>query len=347
MSTITTPTKELRIPADAITKKAYDAIQKHMNNSAIVPAENKIYYGYETMLSDVLCNGKPKADRTGTGTWGIHGYQLRFDVDKGFPLVTTKKCHMKSIIYENLWFLKGDTNIAYLKEHGVKIWDEWADENGNLGPVYGKQWRNWQTSYVNNEGKIETISIDQIQNTIKSLTENPGGRRHIINAWNVAEIGEMRLTPCHCLFQFHTSLMTLDARRLYAKTILRKDTTDLSDDDMDTLNIPVYQLDLQLYQRSCDIFLGVPFNIASYAMLLLMVAQVTNMKPGEFIHDFGDLHIYQNHLDQVVEQLSRTPFKYPTMKLNPEVKSIFDFKYEDFTLEDYESHDKIKGEVSV
>lgn len=341
------PTKELRIPADAIITKANDAIKQYLNTQAIVPANKHIFYGYEHMLSHVLMNGEPKSDRTGTGTWGIHGYQLRFDLDKGFPLVTTKKCHTKSIIYENLWFLRGETNIAYLKEHGVKIWDEWADENGDLGPVYGKQWRNWERHFVNPEGQLETVSIDQIQNIVDTLTKSPGGRRHIVNAWNVGELKEMALTPCHCLFQFHTSLMSLDARRENAKTILGKDTSEMEDDEMDFYNIPQYRLDLQLYQRSCDIFLGVPFNIASYAMLLMMVAQVTNMKPGTFIHDFGDLHIYQNHFEQVITQLSRVPFAYPTMKLNSEVKNIFDFKYEDFTLENYECHPLIKADVSV
>jgi thymidylate synthase len=261
---------------------------------------------YENFLKHVYETGSDKSDRTGTGTRSVFGGQLRFDLSESFPLITTKKVHLKSIIHELLWFIKGDTNIAYLKEHGVKIWDEWADEKGNLGPVYGKQWRSWETP----SGK----TIDQLSEVINSIKQNPDSRRIIVSAWNPADIPNMALAPCHCLFQFYVN----DGK-----------------------------LSCQLYQRSADLFLGVPFNIASYALLTLMIAQVTGLKPGEYIHTFGDAHIYNNHFEQVELQLSREPRAYPQMKTNPDVKSIFDFKYEDFELINYHPHDAIKAPVSV
>ncbi len=261
---------------------------------------------YLSLLQHILDNGIHKTDRTGTGTQSCFGYQMRFDLQKGFPLVTTKKVHLKSIIHELLWFLKGETNIAYLKEHGVKIWDEWADENGELGPVYGKQWRSWEGK----DGKV----IDQISEVVAQIKKNPDSRRLIVSAWNVGELSEMALMPCHNMFQFY---------------------------------VAEGKLSCQLYQRSADVFLGVPFNIASYALLTLMIAQVSDLQPGDFVHTFGDVHIYSNHKEQVNLQLSRKPFALPTMKLNPAVKSIFDFKFEDFTLENYECHPPIKAPVAV
>ncbi len=261
---------------------------------------------YHDLLKHILENGSVKTDRTGTGTISCFGYQMRFDLSKGFPLVTTKKLHLKSIIYELLWFLKGDTNIKYLKEHGVSIWDEWADENGNLGPVYGKQWRSWEGA----DGK----TFDQIMDVLNQIKKNPDSRRMIVSAWNVAELPEMALMPCHSLFQFYVA----DGK-----------------------------LSCQLYQRSADVFLGVPFNIASYALLTLMMAQVTGLQPGDFVHSFGDVHIYSNHMDQVKLQLSREPYPLPTMKLNPEVKDLFSFEFEDFTLENYQCHPAIKAPVAV
>ncbi|HRQ61277.1 MAG TPA: thymidylate synthase [Alphaproteobacteria bacterium] len=261
---------------------------------------------YHDLMRHVLENGTKKEDRTGTGTLSVFGHQMRFDLSEGFPLVTTKKLHLKSIIHELLWFLQGDTNIAYLKENGVRIWDEWADADGNLGPVYGAQWRSWPTK--------DGHTIDQISNVIERIKTNPDDRRLIVSAWNVGEIPKMALPPCHCFFQFYVA----DGK-----------------------------LSCQLYQRSADIFLGVPFNIASYALLTLMVAQVTGLKPGEFIHTFGDAHLYSNHLDQAREQLSRSFFPLPEMHLNPHVKSIFDFKFEDFELVGYEAHPHIKGAVAV
>lgn len=261
---------------------------------------------YLSLLQHILDNGTHKTDRTGTGTQSCFGYQMRFDLQKGFPLVTTKKVHLKSIIYELLWFLKGETNISYLKEHGVKIWDEWADENGELGPVYGKQWRSWEGK----DGKI----VDQVTDLIKQIKSNPDSRRLIISAWNVADLPEMALMPCHTIFQFYVA----DGK-----------------------------LSCQLYQRSADVFLGVPFNIASYALLTMMIAQVCDLQPGEFIHTFGDVHIYNNHIEQVQLQLTREPFPLPVMKLNPAVKDIFSFNYEDFTLENYQSHPAIKAPVAV
>lgn len=261
---------------------------------------------YLDLLQYVLDHGTERQDRTGTGTVGVFGYQMRFDLGKGFPVLTTKKLHLRSIIYELLWFLRGDTNIKYLKDHGVSIWDEWADAEGNLGPVYGSQWRSWP------DGRGGTI--DQIANVVEQIKTNPYSRRLMVTAWNPAEIEEMALPPCHCLFQFYVS----DGK-----------------------------LSCQLYQRSADIFLGVPFNIASYALLTMMMAQVCGLEPGEFVHTFGDAHIYKNHLVQVHLQLTREPRPLPTMHINPERKSIFDFKYEDFRLEGYDPHPHIKGEVSV
>ncbi|MGZ9107286.1 MAG: thymidylate synthase [Micavibrio sp.] len=261
---------------------------------------------YHDLMRRVLETGTKKEDRTGTGTLSVFGHQMRFDLAQGFPVVTTKKLHLKSIIHELLWFLQGDTNVKYLQENGVKIWDEWADENGELGPVYGHQWRSWPTP--------DGHHIDQISNLIHQIKTNPDSRRLMVSAWNVAEIGKMALPPCHCLFQFYVA----DGK-----------------------------LSCQLYQRSADIFLGVPFNIASYALLTLMVAQVTGLKPGEFIHTFGDAHLYTNHLDQAQEQLSRDFFPLPEMHLNPHVTNIFDFKFEDFELVGYQAHPHIKAAVAV
>ena len=261
---------------------------------------------YLDLLHHILDTGIYKTDRTGTGTQSVFGYQARFDLQKGFPLVTTKKVHLKSIIHELLWFLKGETNIAYLKEHGVKIWDEWADENGELGPVYGKQWRSWEGK----DGKV----TDQISDLIAQIKKNPDSRRLIVSAWNVGELQEMALMPCHTMFQFY---------------------------------VAGGKLSCQLYQRSADVFLGVPFNIASYALLTMMIAQVCDLQPGEFVHTFGDVHIYSNHMEQVKLQLSRKPFPLPTMKLNPSVKNIFGFQFDDFSLENYECHSAIKAPVAV
>lgn len=261
---------------------------------------------YLDLLSHILENGTTKTDRTGTGTKSVFGYQMRFNLNDGFPMVTTKKLHLKSIIHELLWFLKGDTNIAYLKENGVKIWDEWADANGDLGPVYGKQWRSWQGP----NGEI----TDQISNVITTLKNNPDSRRIIVNAWNVGELSMMALTPCHALFQFYVA----DGK-----------------------------LSCQLYQRSADVFLGVPFNIASYALFTMMVAQVCDLQYGEFIHTFGDAHLYLNHLEQAELQLTRDPKPLPTMQINPDIKDIFSFRFEDFTLLNYNAHPHIKAEVSV
>jgi thymidylate synthase len=268
---------------------------------------------YLDLLRQVKETGLEKSDRTGTGTQSCFGYQMRFDLAEGFPLVTTKKLHVKSIIYELLWFLKGETNTAYLKEHGVRIWDEWANEQGELGPVYGKQWRSWSGA----NGK----QIDQISDLISLLKTNPDSRRMIVSAWNVAELPEMALMPCHVLFQFYSAPPGKAGGRR--------------------------RLSCQLYQRSADVFLGVPFNIASYALLTLMIAQVTDMAPGEFIHSFGDVHLYNNHREQAVLQLSRAPGPLPRMKLNPEVNNIFEFRFEDFTLENYQPYPSIKAQVAV
>lgn len=261
---------------------------------------------YLNLLQHILDNGVKKTDRTGTGTTSCFGYQMRFDLAEGFPVVTTKKLHLRSIVHELLWFLKGHTNIAYLKENGVSIWNEWANEDGELGPVYGKQWRSWEGT----GGE----TIDQIADVVSQIKKNPDSRRLIVSAWNVAELPKMALMPCHTLFQFY---------------------------------VAENRLSCQLYQRSADVFLGVPFNIASYALLTLMMAQVCDLEPGEFIHTFGDVHIYNNHMAQVKLQLGRKPFPLPVMRLNPEVKNIFDFKYEDFTLENYQFHPAIKAPVAV
>ena len=261
---------------------------------------------YLDLLQHVLDHGRLRLDRTGTGTKSVFGYQMRFNLEEGFPVVTTKKLHLKSIIHELLWFLAGDTNVKYLQDNGVRIWNEWADENGNLGHIYGFQWRSWPTPEGN--------SIDQISQLINEIKSNPISRRLIVSAWNVGDLDKMNLPPCHLLFQFYVN---------------------------------EGKLSCQLYQRSADIFLGVPFNIASYALLTMMVAQVTGLKPGDFVHTFGDAHIYNNHLDQVNLQLSRTPLALPYLKINPAIKSIFDFKYDDFELVNYQSHPHIKGDVSV
>ncbi|GAB2976742.1 thymidylate synthase [Mucilaginibacter puniceus] len=261
---------------------------------------------YQDLMRHVMENGTQKHDRTGTGTISVFGYQMRFNLQDGFPMVTTKKLHLKSIIHELIWFLSGDTNIKYLKDNGVRIWDEWADENGNLGPVYGYQWRSWPTP---NGGHI-----DQISQVINQIKNNPDSRRIMVSAWNVADVNQMALPPCHSLFQFYVA----DGK-----------------------------LSCQLYQRSADIFLGVPFNIASYALLTMMVAQVCGLQYGDFIHTFGDAHLYNNHLEQTRLQLSREPRPLPTMKINPDVKDIFDFKFEDFELENYDPWPHIKGEVAV
>lgn len=261
---------------------------------------------YLQLLQHIIDNGANKSDRTGTGTTSCFGYQMRFNLQHGFPLVTTKKVHLKSIIYELLWFLNGDTNIKYLKDHGVSIWDEWANENGELGPVYGHQWRSWTGA----DGK----TYDQIKEVLHQLKTNPDSRRMIVNAWNVADLPKMALSPCHALFQFYVA----DGK-----------------------------LSCQLYQRSADVFLGVPFNIASYALLTMMMAQVTGLEAGEFIHTFGDVHLYHNHIEQAKLQLTRVPYPLPVMKLNPQVKDLFDFKFEDFTLENYQHHPAIKAPVAI
>ncbi|WPU63599.1 thymidylate synthase [Peredibacter starrii] len=261
---------------------------------------------YHELMQRVLSEGVKKEDRTGTGTLSVFGHQMRFNLNEGFPLVTTKKCHMKSIIHELLWFLQGDSNIKYLKDNGVSIWNEWADENGNLGPVYGVQWRSWKA----HDGR----TIDQIKNLIDMIKKNPDSRRLIVNAWNVADVDKMALPPCHTMFQFY---------------------------------VANNKLSCQLYQRSADIFLGVPFNIASYALLTHMVAQVCGLGVGDFVHTFGDAHLYTNHLEQTELQLSRTPFALPQIKINPDVKDIFGFKFEDFELVGYESHPHIKAPVAV
>jgi len=261
---------------------------------------------YLDLLRHILDQGVRKDDRTGTGTISTFGYQMRFDLAEGFPMVTTKKLHLKSIVYELLWFLAGDTNVRYLQEHGVRIWNEWADEHGNLGPVYGHQWRSWTGA----DGQ----TIDQIAEAVRLIREQPDSRRIIVSAWNVGDLPNMALAPCHCLFQFY---------------------------------VAEGRLSCQLYQRSADVFLGVPFNIASYALLTLMMAQVTGLEPGEFVHTFGDVHIYQNHLDQVREQLGRSPRALPRMKINPEVRDLFQFKFEDFTLVGYDPHPHIAAPVAV
>lgn len=261
---------------------------------------------YLDLMRHVLNHGHKKSDRTGTGTLSVFGHQMRFDLSEGFPLVTTKRCHLKSIIYELLWFLQGDTNIKYLKDNGVSIWDEWADENGDLGPIYGRQWRSWPS--------VEKQEIDQISGVIEQIRNTPDSRRMVVSSWNVSELNKMKLSPCHALFQFY---------------------------------VAEGKLSCQLYQRSADIFLGVPFNIASYALLTLMVAQICNLKPGDFVHTLGDAHLYLNHLTQAQEQLNREPRKLPVMNLNPAIDSIFEFRYEDFMLEGYDPYPAIKAPVAV
>lgn len=261
---------------------------------------------YLNLMQHILDNGTAKGDRTGTGTVSCFGYQMRFDLSEGFPMVTTKKLHLKSIVYELLWFLKGDTNVKYLQDNKVRIWNEWADENGDLGPVYGKQWVSWEGA----NGK----TVNQIKNVVEQIKQNPNSRRHIVSAWNVADLGDMALCPCHALFQFYVA----DGK-----------------------------LSCQLYQRSADVFLGVPFNIASYALLTLMIAQVCDLEPGEFVHTFGDVHLYNNHLEQAKLQLGREPRPLPQMVINPDVKNIFEFEFEDFGLKNYDPHPHIKAQVSV
>ena len=279
-----------------------------MSKPLLLPLKrnNTFMKQYLDLLQHVLDNGAFKGDRTGTGTYSVFGYQMRFNLADGFPCLTTKKLHLRSIIYELLWFLQGDTNIKYLKDHGVSIWDEWADENGDLGPIYGKQWRSWTAP----DGHV----IDQISELIEQIKTNPNSRRLMVSAWNVGEIEKMALPPCHSLFQFYVNNG---------------------------------EISCQLYQRSADIFLGVPFNIASYSLLLMMIAQVCGLKAKEFVHTFGDAHIYANHVEQAKLQLTREPRPLPTMKINPDVKSIFDFQYEDFTLENYDPHPHIKAAVAV
>ena len=261
---------------------------------------------YLDLLDHVMKTGTEKSDRTGTGTISVFGYQMRFNLEDGFPLLTTKKLHLKSIIHELLWFISGNTNTKYLNDNGVRIWNEWADKDGNLGPVYGHQWRSWPSA--------DGVKIDQLENVISSIKISPDSRRHIVSAWNVGELDKMALPPCHILFQFY---------------------------------VAGGKLSCQLYQRSADIFIGVPFNIASYALLTLMVAQVTGLKPGDFVHTFGDAHIYLNHVEQVKLQLTREPYKLPTLRINPEISDILNFRYEDFTLNDYISHPHIKGDIAV
>ena len=261
---------------------------------------------YLDLLQTVLDQGTPKDDRTGTGTRSLFGYQMRFDLNQGFPIVTTKSIHLKSVIHELLWFLKGDSNVRYLQENGVRIWNEWADENGELGPVYGVQWRSWRGA----DGKV----VDQISNVVEQIKTNPDSRRHIVNAWNAAEIENMALPPCHMMFQFY---------------------------------VAEGKLSCQLYQRSADVFLGVPFNISSYALLTMMIAQVTGLGLGDFVHTFGDVHLYNNHIEQAQTQLTRTPYTLPKMKINPEITNLFDFKFEDFELTEYQHHPKITAEIAV
>ncbi len=261
---------------------------------------------YLELLNHILTKGVKKDDRTGVGTLSVFGYQMRFNLEDGFPILTTKKIHLKSVIYELLWFLKGDTNVRYLQEHGVRIWNEWADENGNLGPIYGAQWRSWRGA--------DGVVVDQISQVVQQIQQNPSSRRLIVSAWNVAELDKMALPPCHCLFQFYVA------------------------DE---------KLSCQLYQRSADVFLGVPFNIASYSLLTMMIAQVCGLKVGEFIHTFGDVHLYLNHIEQAKLQLSREPYPLPEMRINPQVTDIFSFQYEDFELINYRSHPHIPAEVAV
>ena len=318
---------------------------------------------YLKLVEDVSINGNLDGDRTGTGTLSVFGRQMRFNVAAGFPLLTTKKVHLKSIIHELLWFLSGDTNIKYLKENGVSIWDKFADENGDLGPVYGSQWRTWPAvrqvpeKYEENgytSSHLEHYKIDQIAQVVKRIKTHPTCRRLIVSAWNPAEVPDMALPPCHCLFQFHTRKLSQDERlviyeskgyqRTHEESPLTQGTLD---EFFDNYGIPSRALDLQLYQRSADLFLGVPFNIASYALLLMMIAQVTGLAAGDFIWTGGNCHIYTNHIDQINTQLQRTPRRLPKMTLNPDVKDIFSFTYDDFILTEYDPYPAIAGEVSV
>ncbi len=416
------PTKELRSKEDELLILQQKAINLLQQKKPSISPELIKYYGYENSLLQTLMNGKPKFDRTGTDTIGIHGHQSRFNLDHGFPLLTTKKVHLKSVIHELLWLIRGETNIKYLVENGVSIWSDWplkhynqsrrndtqfhasmsgtiiaeyetesiqdisldefhqkilheqgfAERWGDLGPVYGKQWRAWEhwTVYQGDikkqnphlniqifEDSAHMRPIDQIQATIDAINRQHEtgviSRRMLVSAWNVSDLPAMvksGLPPCHCLFQFHSRLMTLKERLIYWAQKNEKSLAyveKMTDDDLDRVGAPVYELDLQLYQRSCDSFLGVPFNVASYALLLMMVAQVTNCKPGTFIHDYGDFHIYKNHLDQVVEQLSREPRPYPTMKLVNRGQKIDEFQFDDFILEGYNPHPQIKAPVAV
>lgn len=309
---------------------------------------------YHDLMNHILCHGTDKSDRTGTGTRSVFGHQMRFDLAKGFPLLTTKKVHLRSIVHELLWFLSGDTNIRYLKENGVSIWDEWADQDGNLGPVYGAQWRSWPSEYGD---------IDQIANLIQELKANPDSRRLIVSAWNPAQVDEMKLPPCHCLFQFYTAPMSLEERLDY----LDETKPELVSHYNEFINyghqklaaiaeanawltekgIPTRKLSCQLYQRSADVFLGVPFNIASYALLTHMIAQVTGMAVGEFVHTLGDAHLYLNHFEQAIAQLDRVEYDLPYLQLNPDVNNLFDFTFDDIKVVGYQHHPAIKAPVAV
>lgn len=331
---------------------------------------------YLDLLKHIKDNGVDDGERTGTGARSVFGHQMRFNLQKGFPLLTTKKLHLKSIIHELLWFLKGETNIKYLKDNNVSIWDEWADERGELGPVYGKQWRSWDNLVPTKEITVpygefgdytqemlyDKKPIDQISWAINRLKTNPQCRRIIVSAWNVADIPKMKLAPCHCLFQFYTAPMSLNERFEnlisryehedaidvpYSREAIMNGDPEFTNKCLDEHAIPRRKLSCQLYQRSCDTFLGVPYNIASYSLLTMMFAQCVNMVPWEFVWTGGNVHLYHNHMQQVDEQLSRTPYNLPTMKINPEVKDIFGFKYEDFTLENYQSHPSIKAPIAV
>jgi len=328
------------------TKSADHGIADYESEAVINPFDAE----YHRLLRHILEKGVKKTDRTGTGTISVFGYQMRFDLPQGFPLLTTKKIHLRSIIHELLWFLKGDTNTKYLKDNGITIWDEWADENGDLGPIYGYQWRSWPTA----DGR----HIDQIAEVIETLKRNPDSRRIIVSAWNVGEIPNMKLPPCHAFFQFYAAPLPLEERldflarnnpELHARFMSENDgeAGEVLHEWLTKNGVPSQKLSCQLYQRSADVFLGVPFNIASYALLTMMMAQVCNMVVGDFVHTLGDAHIYLNHLDQVNLQLSREPRKPPTMHLNPEVTDHFAFKYEDFALEGYDPHPGIKAKVAV
>lgn len=313
---------------------------------------------YLGLLQAIKDNGNDRGDRTGTGTRSLFGYQARYDLQEGFPLLTTKALWLKGIIYELLWMIKGDTNVKYLQDQGVKIWNEWADANGDLGPVYGHQWRSWrafvedQPQRVTDSANWRAISIDQLANVIQRIKDKPEDRRLIVSAWNVADIEHMKLPPCHCFFQFYTRELSLEGR-VQAATSAGTLFANFEGSEkerhayLDVLGVPSRALDCQLYQRSCDVFLGVPYNIASYSLLTMMIAQVCGMAPGTFIHTYGDVHIYNNHKEQVDLQLTRSPRKLPTMTINPSVKNIDDFQYEDFVLHNYEPHPHIAAPVAV